>query len=154
MEVFYARVATLAQTITPTSSEHANLFYSWPEGEKPFETACIGHLRGDFGSNGTEFWTSWWPHTYEKELKTQEFKDELNTLVNQLRKDSLLKDRATMQKYCREYPNAEIKSSMGFTYGFEFVTSKFIYMLRCFTEKGDYNFYLYCYDKEKLGSNF
>ena len=24
------------------------------------QTGLIGHLRGDFGNNGNEFWTTWW----------------------------------------------------------------------------------------------
>ena len=40
--------------------EENRLFYS-DTGETK-ELGCIGHLRGDFGHDGKEFWTTWFPH--------------------------------------------------------------------------------------------
>ena len=54
------------------------------------QTGCIGHLRGDFGS-GQEFYTSWFDH--RSEYKTDEFKTELDEVVNTLRE----KDGAVFQ---------------------------------------------------------
>ena len=36
------------------------------------QTGCIGHLRGDFGSGGNEFFTSWFDH--RRDLKTDRSK--------------------------------------------------------------------------------
>ena len=142
----YYRVGTLPQTIHSVPAERHHLFYS--QDGKDAELGCIGHLRGDFAKSGNEFWTTWWPHC--EDYKTQEFKDEFDGLINSLREDGLLKNRSTMAAYCAKNKDAELRSLMGHTYGFEFNSSKYTYYLRCFTEKGDYNFYCYCYDKAKL----
>ncbi len=46
------------------------------------QTGCIGHLRADFGS-GEEFYSSWDDH--RGDLKTLEFKRELDQVINALR---------------------------------------------------------------------
>ena len=46
------------------------------------QTGCIGHLRADFGS-GKEFYSSWDDH--HGDLKTPEFKRELDAVINTLR---------------------------------------------------------------------
>ena len=46
------------------------------------QTGCIGHLRADFGS-GKEFYSSWDDHSAD--LKTPEFKRELDEVINTLR---------------------------------------------------------------------
>ena len=46
--------------IRPFSPEEAALFYSNDEKDK--ELGCIGHLRGDFGHKGREFWHTWFDH--------------------------------------------------------------------------------------------
>ena len=43
------------------------------------QTGSIGRLRGDFGRNGTEFWTTWEDH--RQDLKTDEFKVELDEVI-------------------------------------------------------------------------
>ena len=44
------------------------------------QTGCIGYLRGDFGSTGKEFYSSWFDNMAY--LKTPEFQAELDTVVN------------------------------------------------------------------------
>ena len=46
------------------------------------QTGCIGHLRADLGS-GEEFYSSWDDH--RGDLKTPEFKRELDQVINALR---------------------------------------------------------------------
>ncbi len=46
------------------------------------QTGCIGHLRADFGS-GEEFYSSWDDH--RSDLKTPEFKRDLDQVINALR---------------------------------------------------------------------
>lgn len=142
----YYRVGTLRQTINAAPADRHHLFYS--QEDKDAELGCIGHLRGDFGSSGEEFWTTWWPHC--EEYKTQEFKDEFDNLINSLREDDLLKSRSSMASFCAKCKGSELGSLMEHTYGFCFTSNKYAYYLRCFTQKGDYNFYCYCYDREKL----
>ncbi len=54
------------------------------------QTGCIGHLRADLGS-GKEFYSIWDDH-YD-ELKTPEFKRELNEVINNLRFGPLYVDK-------------------------------------------------------------
>lgn len=112
------------------------------------DQACIGHLRGDFGS-GTEFWTTWWDHN--EELKGQEFKDELDAVVNALRKDGPLKNLSSMEQYCRSHAQARMSpASSTDYYGFRVDTEKRRYYLRFLPRRGDYNFYIYCYQTDKF----
>ena len=66
------------------------------------QTGCVGYLRGDFGSTGKEFYSSWFDSM--KYLKTPEFKEELDTVINALRQDpkygGLLKDRSSLSNAC------------------------------------------------------
>ena len=145
MTISYNRVVTVAQAMNIVTAANQDLFYSQDGKDK--DLGCIGHLRGDFGS-GAEFYTTWWPHC--EEYKTQKFKDEFNNLINSLRAEGLLKNLSSMRTICRQNPNAQLKPTLEHTYGFTFTSNKYAYYLRCFTEKGDYNFYCYCYDKSKL----
>ena len=112
---------------------------------------CIGHLRGDFGSGGKEFYTTWWPHQGDT-LNTPEFKADIDRLVNWLREGyAPLKDRKTMNSFCGfRGAQHKINEAALTSYGFCIKTDKYQYMLRCTPERGDYNFYLYCYDRKAL----
>ena len=77
------------------------------------DQACIGHLRGDFGS-GAKFWTTWWDH--HEELKDQAFEDELDDVVNMLRKDGPLKDFPSMQRFCWEHSQTRMSPRSGSEY--------------------------------------
>ncbi len=124
--------------------EEESLFFS----TTPQEQACVGHLRGDFGG-GAEFWTTWWEH--QDNLKTQDFKDELDELVKALRKDGPLKDLRSMERFCREHPQARMSPESGSDYyGFRVDTAQRRYCLRFLPRRGDYNFYIYCYQTDKL----
>ena len=49
------------------------------------QTGLIGHLRADFGSNGTGFFSNFFD--FRKDLKSEDFKAELNEVINALRED-------------------------------------------------------------------
>ena len=95
--------------IFETGRDEENLFFSTATEEQ----ACVGHLRGDFGS-GTEFWTTWWDH--HEELKDQPFRDELDAVVNALRKDGPLKDLRSMEDFCRKRPRSRMSPASGSDY--------------------------------------
>lgn len=131
--------------IQVTAPEEDSLYYT--DTEKDLKTGCIGHLRGDFGSGGEEFWTSWWEH--QGAPKTQAFRNEFDELVNSLREQGLLKSRNDMAEYCVKHPEALISSAwLRDSYGFRMDTEKHRYYIRCTPRPGDYNFYIYCYSKE------
>lgn len=113
-------------------------------------TESIGHLRGDFGRDGTSFFTSWEDH--RNQWKTDEFKEELDNVINALRSDEygLLQSRPAMGRYATEYPESRFQGNYGMEYGFRAETEKHAFLIRCNPTQGDYNFYCYCYVKEWL----
>ena len=121
--------------------------YSQSE-EQDKTTGCIGHLRGDFGS-GKQFYTTWWPHQADR-LNTPEFKADIDRTVNWLREqpDSPLHDLNAMQFCYKRYRNScEIKNAVLPSCAFLVESKQYVYMLRCTPTKGDYNFYMYCYQR-------
>ena len=122
--------------------------YTQPE---LFETAgCIGHLRVDMGSTGTQFFSSWDDH--QGALKTADFKAEFDTVINALRDDAeyggILASRAALASYCLRQPESVYEN--GREYGFRVDTDKYSYLLRLNPNRGEYAAYCYAYEKEKL----
>ena len=125
----------------------AHLFYS-ADAATDRINGCVGHLRGDFGK-GTEFWTTWWPHQGDC-LNIEPFKRDLDRVVSWLRQSCApLKNLQSMASFCslRE-DNAKVPKTSMPTYGFRIDTARYQYMLRCHPYRGEYNFYIYCYDKQ------
>ena len=114
------------------------------------QTGCRGQLRGDFGSGGNEFFTSWFDH--RRDLKTDQFKNELDEVINALRSGEygLLKSRTDMSQYARSRPDSAFEGSYTTEYGFRADTEKYAFLIRCNPTRGDYNFYCYCYVREWL----
>ena len=124
----------------PIEADKQNWLYSG-RSEADLERGCIGHLRGDFEKGTGELWTTWFDHL--DQLKTSDFRDDLQKTIQDLRKeDGLLSDFATMRKLC----TPEASTGDG-NYGFRMENSRYEYYLRCKPQRGDYNVYLYCYDK-------
>lgn len=129
--------------IRSASAEEAGLFYAMSP-EEDAELGCIGHVRIDFGRGGDRFYHTWHPRGAE-ELNTQEFKDELTKVVDELR-ESVLKDYAAMTGYCRDH-GGEINGGWVQNYGYIVETENYRYCLRCNPVPGDYQAYLTCFDK-------
>ena len=89
-------------TIRAMKPDERNYSYTQEKSVQK-NTGCIGHLRGDMGRSGEEFYTSWDDH--EASLKTETFKSEFNSIVNALRKDEryglLLSSRKTLAACCQ-----------------------------------------------------
>jgi len=119
------------------------------------QTGSIGRLRGDFGSNGEEFYSSWDDHS--EKLKTQAFKDELDAVINALRSDEkyggMLASRGKMSAYCHQSPESGFDGSYTREYGFRVDTENHSYLIRLNPTKGDYNFYVFCYKRDWLDSH-
>jgi len=115
-------------------------------------TGCIGHLRVDMGNTGTQFFSSWDDH--QGNLKTAEFKSELDRVINALRNDTeyggILASRAALASYCLRQPESVYEN--GWEYGFRVDTDKFTYLLRLNPNRGEYAAYCYAYVKDKLDS--
>lgn len=122
-------------------AEQKSMFYS--DCEPALRNACVGHLRMDFGS-GNEFYSSWFGS--RDDLNDSAFKAELQEVVNELRKDGLLKNRREMQRFCDAHQRLNLDESCGFSVE----TDSHLFLLRCRPERGNFDCYCYCYDKREL----
>ena len=112
------------------------------------QCGLIGHLRADMDSDGTGFFSSW--EDYRKELKTDEFKDEFDKVINSLREEGdILYNRKSLAKYCYSSPQAKMNNEQDY-YGVRVDTQKYAYLCRLNPNKGEYNLYCYCYIKDWL----
>ena len=124
--------------------------------EDTFEKHKIGHVRGDFGRSGEQFYSTWFP--CHEELKTRRFKDELQQVVDELRSGldfPLLRNRNSMRIVCLD--NLQNRVPGGWhpdTFGFKIRTEHYWYFIKCYYGCGDYNFYVNCFadnpEAEKL----
>ena len=111
-----------------------------------YRAGLVGYLRGDFGS-GNEFWTSFFD--VNTSLKTDEFKEDLDLVVNSMRKkEMLLCDRRSMCRFVDGYPDSQEETMSGTVAFFREDTGKYCFLIRVNPTKGDYNFYIYGYRKE------
>lgn len=112
------------------------------------QCGLIGHLRADMDSDGNGFFSSW--EDYRKELKTDEFKDEFDKVINSLREEGdILYNRKSLAKYCYSSPQAKMNNEHDY-YGVRVDTQKYAYLCRLNPNKGEYNLYCYCYIKDWL----
>ena len=112
------------------------------------QCGLIGHLRADMDSDGNAFFSSW--EDYRKELKTDEFKDEFDKVINSLREEGdILYNRKSLAKYCYSSPQAKMNNEHDY-YGGRIDTEKYAYLCRLNPNKGEYNLYCYCYIKDWL----
>ena len=128
--------------------EEKDLFFHNKDEEK--ELGCIGYLRGDFGGGGKEFWTTWFPHNFP-ELNDEKFKVIFDAIINKMREPcGVLSDRESMRAYCRTQPQCKVSHPFGEQWGFRILTQDYALYLRCIPTPGDYNFYVFCYDKDMV----
>lgn len=125
--------------------------YSYSQSQQIIgQTGCIGHLRGDMGSNGTGFYSSWDDH--RGDLKTEAFKAEFDDVVNAMRSDpqygGVFKDRSSLASYCYRCPESSFGN--GREYGFRADTAQYAYLMRLNPHRGEYNLYIYCYRRDWL----
>lgn len=134
-------------SIRPIKLEEIPFSYTQSQNDN-IESGCIGFLRGDFDTSGKGFYTTW--EDKVKFLKTDEFKREFDDVINSLRfgYGELLKDRSSLSAYCHNNPDGVIEGNYTKEYGFRVDTDEHSYILRCNPTKGDYNFYVYAYDRE------
>lgn len=122
--------------------------YTYSQSQQiTMQTGCIGHLRADMDTNGEGFFSTWDDH--RQDLKTQEFKDEFDSVINALREDGqILSNRSTLSKYCYSTPESDFGNDREF--GVRVDTDKYTYMMRLNPNKGEYNLYCYCYRRDWL----
>ena len=117
------------------------------------QTGLIGHLRADFGSNGTGFYSTFFD--FRESLKSDDFRAEFDEVINALREDQrfggILAGRTAMSKYCHKHPGSSIEPD--YNYGFRADTAHYSYLLRVTPKKGEDNLYCYCYLRQWLESH-
>ena len=110
------------------------------------QTGCIGYLRADMDSNGLGFYTSW--NDFRDDLKTPQFKSELDQIINSLRKTSFLQDRKALTNYCYAHPEASCGNDR--EWGVRVDTASYSFLMRLNPNRGEYNMYCYCYKRDWL----
>lgn len=113
--------------------EETSLCYGEPDGQA--RPGCIGWLRGDFGRSGNEFWSNWFEG--HGELKTAEFREEFDQLINELRGTGPLQNISAMRRFCSDSGCAKENDS----YHFTIETEDHLYTLRCMLNPNNYNYY-------------
>ena len=112
------------------------------------QCGLIGHLRADMDTDGNGFFSSWFD--YRADLKTDEFKQELDEVINSLREEgAILHSRSDLAKYCFATPQSRMNTEQDY-YGVRVDTEKYAYLLRLNPNKGEYNVYCYCYRRDWL----
>ena len=112
------------------------------------QTGLIGYLRADMDSDGNGFFSNWFD--WRKDLKTDEFKKELDEIINSLREEGdILHNRGALAVYCRNTPQARMNTEQEY-YGVRVDTDKYAYLIRLNPNKGEYNMYCYCYRRDWL----
>lgn len=137
-------ITPLYELETVTEDE-LSLAYSDDKAER----GNIGYLRGDFDRGGNNFYSNWFENN--RELKSNDFTKELNKVIDYFRETTInpvLKDRSSMQKVCREYDNLTVNN--GRSHIFKTITPKHTYYIRCTPHRGEYDFYVYCYENTHL----
>ncbi len=133
-----------------------NFYHTRPENffhnEKSEQTkGLIGYMRGDFGKAGNEFWHTWFDNNIK--LKTDTFNEDFDKVMKTLR-DRLFTDREWMRSVAYNHPEAKIISEVTDSYGMFVETDRYEYDIRTITENGNYDFYIYCYDKNFQESQY
>lgn len=126
----------------------AERMYTYSQSQQiSMQTGCIGHLRADMDTNGEGFFSSW--DDFRTDLKTQEFKDEFDGVINALReKGGILSNRTALMKYCYSTPESAFGNDREF--GARADTEAYSYLMRLNPHRGEYNLYCYCYRRDWL----
>ena len=112
------------------------------------QTGLIGYLRADFGKNGKEFYSTWFPE--RDDLNTPEFKEEIDMVINSLReKGNFLSDRSNLIRFCHSDPAMYYQNNRS-EYGVRINTRGYAYLMKLITMPGNYNLYCYCYKRDWL----
>ena len=115
-----------------------SLFFTG-SAEDDRKNRCIGHLRGDFGDNGEQFYATWW-ESGSHSLNTPAFKTDLARVMKWLQQDDApLKSFHEMESFCLYRGCARLPSENPAAYGFEVDTKAYQYKLRCVPHKGEYH---------------
>jgi hypothetical protein len=118
------------------------------------QCGLIGYLRADMDRDGNGFFHTW--NGFRDDLKTDEFSNEFDDVINDLRDNGFLQNRSALEKYYHSHPeahfNGEFATDMEY-FGVRVDTEKYSYMMRLTPRQGEYNMYCYCYRRDWLDSH-
>ena len=115
------------------------------------QCGLIGYLRADMDTDGNGFFSTW--NDFRVDLKTQEFKDEFDAMINSLREEGdILHNRKVLANYCYATPQSKMLGEQDY-YGVRVDSEKYAYLLRLNPNKGEYNLYCYCYRRDWLNEH-
>lgn len=141
----------MIQSIAAATKEERDFCYT-QDDEIMAKAGYIGYLRGDYGRSGDEFWSNFFDGK-DPGLKTDAFRQDLDQAVNTLRFDAkyrgILKSRVSTMKACYDIPDSAMGDAMG-SFALRADTESYAYLLRLNPRRGEYDFYVYCYEREKL----
>lgn len=126
----------------PARAHEANMFFARTEIEYEWEN-CVGYLRMDFGSSGTEFWHTWNPLNNDV-LNTEHFKQDFYPMMDLLR-EGPLQSRKAMCEFTEK--NDGVLSGEFKQFGYVIESEGYRYYARFNPIRGDYNGYIYAYKK-------
>lgn len=127
------------------------MIYTFAQSQQLYmQTGCVGYLRGDFG-HGNEFYTAWFDTAPFR--KTPEFQSEFSEVITAFREDpqyrGILHNLEDMKMLCTTRPQSKMPDRLReHSYAFRADTEKHAYLIRLFPQKGDYNLYIYAYQRE------
>jgi hypothetical protein len=131
------------QAVTPAERKYA---YNQSQ-QISMQCGCIGYLQGDFSSRGTQFHSKWTDRLVH--YRSDDFSAEFDAMIQTIQFDGrfggILKDRASMESYCRKQKNVLFQGNFAKEYGFRLDTENYAYLIRCIPTEGDNNFYVYAY---------
>lgn len=131
-----------------TLSEQERKYTFAQSQQLSMQTGLIGYLRADMDSDGKGFFSTW--NDFRNDLKTDEFKAEFDEVINTLREDGgILSNRSKLASYCYNNPESAFNDDRN-NYGVRIDTDKHSYLLRLNPNKGEYNLYCCCYQREWL----
>ncbi|MDR1565050.1 MAG: hypothetical protein LBS74_08850 [Oscillospiraceae bacterium] len=111
-------------------------------GEAAERCGAIGYLRADFGRSGKEFYTTWFDN--QARLKSSDFKDKFDVLINALREDGdkpPFASRDNHLNFCAAHPSMTC---------FKIATLDYSYYFRLNPHQGTYDIYCFAYDNNYL----
>lgn len=136
-----------------TAKDNEKIYALRQSQQLKMQTGYVGYLRGDFGSQGNEFYSAWMDEI--KDRKTPQFQLEFDDVINALRDNPqyswILYNLEEMKFFCNTRPESYIAfDSMPYTFAFRADTENYSYLIKCQTGKGDYNFCVTAYEKDCL----
>ena len=112
------------------------------------QTGLLGYLRADMGRNGTDFFSDWFD--FRKELKTEDFKKEFDTMIDSYRKDGkFLSNRSALAEFCQ---TLKCFKNDDRSFGVRVDSDNYVYLCRLNPNRSEYNLYCFAYKKDWLNT--